>query len=89
MIDLEDWGRPENLGLRQEKDGTRAVAKRGGIAALLLGAGLWTAPAIAWPGELAFMGALDSMQGRIGSGLLLAGGLLSLVIARLHFGDEF
>ena len=89
MIDIEDWGRPENLGLRQEEDGALAVAKRGGITALLLGAGVWTAGSVAWPGQLGFLAALDSAQGRIGSGLLLASGLLALVVARLRFGDEF
>jgi hypothetical protein len=89
MIDLEDWGRPENLGLRLEEDGSLAVAKRGGVAALLLGAGVWTAGSLAWSGELAFLESLGSLQGRIGSALLLASGLLALVAARLHFGDEF
>ena len=89
MIDIEDWGRPENLGLRREEDGSLAVAKRGGVTALLLGAGVWMGGAIAWPGELAFLAALDSAQGRIGAALLVASGMLALVAARLRFGDQF
>jgi len=89
MIDIEDWGRPENLGLRPEEDESLAVAKRGGIGALLLGAAVWTAGSVSGPGGLAFLAALDSPQGRIGAGLLIASGLLALVAARLHFGDRF
>ena len=89
MIDIEDWGRPENLGLRREEDESLAVAKRGGIVALLLGAGVWTAGSIAGPDGLAVLAALDSPQGRVGAGLLIASGLLALVAARFHFGDRF
>jgi len=89
MIDLEDWGRPENLGLRRERERTLAVAQRGGVAAVVLGAGLWAAGAVVWPGELAFLAALGSLPGRIGAGLLIAGGALALVVARRRFGDAF
>ena len=89
MIDLDDWGRPENLGLRQEQEGTLAVARKGGVAAVLIGAAVWVAGAVVWPGELAFLASLDSLPGRIGAGLLLGGGALALVVARLRFGDAF
>jgi len=89
MIDIEDWGRPENLGLRREEDESLTVAKRGGIGALLLGAAVWTAGSIAGPDGIPFLAVLDSPQGRLGAGLLIASGLLALVAARLHFGDRF
>ena len=88
-MDIEEWGRPENLGLRREDFRSPAFVNRVGMVALLLGFALWGAGAVAWPGELAFLGAIDSVPGRVGASLVVAGGALALVFARLGMDDRF
>ena len=88
-MDIEEWGRPENLGLRREDFRSPAFVNRVGTIALLLGFAMWGVGAVAWPGELAFLGAIVSIPGRIGASLVMASGALALVVARLGMDDRF
>jgi hypothetical protein len=88
-MDIEEWGRPENLGLRREDFRSPAFVNRVGTIALLLGFAMWGVGAVAWPRELAFLGAIDSTPGRIGASLVMASGALALVVARLGMDDRF
>lgn len=81
MNDVEGWGCPEAMGLRREESDRATLARRGGLAALVLGIGIWVLGAMNWPADLAFLKALDSAQGRLGAALCAVSGAVALLLS--------
>ena len=85
--EIDEWSRPEDMGLRREGD-TGMVAAGGGIVALLLGTAMWGLGSMNWAGELAFLQAFNSQQGRLGAALCAASGAAGLLVSRAAFWNR-
>jgi len=88
MNDIDEWNRPEDMGLRREDREPVMVAVGSGLVALLLSAAIWALGQVNWSGDLAFLDAFDSRQGRLGAALCALGGVGGLLLSRAAFWNR-